>query len=487
MNVASVAQIRVLEQRAVSAGIPEYELMLRAGRLAAKIIEQRFPQRKRTVVLCGSGNNGGDGLVTAAHLSGTVIVYALKPLENLSGAAGCAAADLPANVAVFQRETLDESCFEPGDLIVDALLGIGFSGALRENVKSYITAANASGCRCAALDLPSGVDGDTGVVQDIAVNADLTITFGAVKSGLLLADGPKYCGVLETADIQLERIPDAVEAVTFHEAMKMFPRFFSDVHKNQKGELLIVSGSETFSGAAALTARAAVRTGTGIVRLICHSARKSIPDAVIFRELPGNDGVLDSGVFDICRDWVDRSDAVICGPGLGTAPVKVVADALAFEGKVLLDADALNIVSRNPGIWKKRADILITPHWGEAVRLADAFGIRFSGREQLACCLADELSCCVLLKGKNTVVAVPQGKYRYVLPGSSSLATAGSGDVLSGIIGALLAMGSSPADAAVAGAALHGKAGECAGYGMIADDLDHLLYEVFQKYKNGLL
>ena len=274
MKIAPVPQIRDAEQRAVASGVPEYDLMLHAGRGAARIIREFFPVRRRTVILCGGGNNGGDALVVAASLPGEVIVFSTGELSALRGAAGCAAKDLPENIPVRVCSTLSENDFSPGDLIVDGLLGIGYRGQkLRENAASFIDAANRSGCPIAALDLPSGLDADTGEVPDRAIQADLTITFGAVKNGLLRNRGPELCGILRCVDIGLTFPESLPQAVTFEEALSRFPRWKSDIHKNRRGELLICAGSADYSGAAALTASAALRTGAGIVRLMTVKAR----------------------------------------------------------------------------------------------------------------------------------------------------------------------------------------------------------------------
>ena len=189
--------------------------------------------------------------------------------------------------------------FAPGDLIVDGLLGIGFTGGvLRQPVASWIRAVNDSGLPVVSLDVPSGLDCDSGFAADAAVCADLTVTFGAVKKGFLCNDGCRLCGVLRAVDIGLREIPGDVRAVTFEEAVRLLPRFASDVHKNRRGELMIAAGSREYCGAASLAASAAVRTGAGIVRLAAVKAGRHLPDSVIVREFPDNEnGVLPCDVW----------------------------------------------------------------------------------------------------------------------------------------------------------------------------------------------
>ena len=480
MNICGVDDIRSAEAKARGGDADGYGLMLRAGRAAAEIIREFFPRVRRTVVLCGGGNNGGDALVVASSLPGKVVVYASRPLAELRGAAKRAAKDLPDDVDVCVCEDLSSDAFRPGDLIVDGLLGIGFSGgALREPVSSFIRAANGSGCRIVSLDVPSGLDSDTGCAAEPTARADLTVTFGAVKKGLLCGDGPALCGVLRAVDIGLGRVSQDDRAVTFGEAVKLLPRLSSEVHKNSRGALLVAAGSREFAGAAALTACAALRCGAGIVRLAAVRA-ENLPHAVIVREFPSESGVLSPSVWREIAPWLRASDALAAGPGWGNAEPGLLSGVFDFSGPVVLDADALNLVSRNPQLWRGRGDMVITPHPGEAARLARAFGVSAGSRSELARALAEKMGVVVLLKGKFTVIASHDGREKIVLSGSPALATAGSGDVLTGIIGALLAAKLAPFDAAVLGASLHGRAGELAGRGAIADDLPLILRDILR-------
>jgi len=480
VNICGVEEIRSAEAEAFAGDPDGYGLMLRAGRAAAEIIRGFFPRVRRTVFLCGGGNNGGDALAAASSLPGKVVVYAVKPLAELRGAAARAAKDLPENVEVCVCEGPFPGMFRFGDLIVDGLLGIGFSGGvLREPVSSIIRAVNASGCPVVSLDVPSGLDSDNGRAAEPTVRAELTVTFGAVKRGLLCGDGPALCGVLRAVDIGLGQVSQDDRAVTFEEAVKLLPRPAADVHKNTRGSLLVASGSREFAGAAALTACAALRCGAGIVRLAAVRAA-GLPHAVIVREFPSEKGVLPPTLWREISPWVRSSGALAAGPGWGDAEPGLLAGVFDFPGPVVLDADGLNLAARHPQLWRSRKDLVITPHPGEAARLARAFGVSACGRSGLARVLAEKTGAVVLLKGKFTVVSSPDGREKIVLSGSPALATAGSGDVLTGIIGALLAAKLAPFEAAVLGASLHGRAGELAGRGAIADDLPLILRDILR-------
>ena len=484
MNIASVALVRDAEQRVIASGTDGYRLMCRAGIAAARIIEELFPRRKRTVFVCGGGNNGGDALVAAAHLGGEVVVYSTSKADDFRNESACAIRDLPGHIPFIVFEEFPDGVFQNGDVIVDGLLGIGFHGEkLRAPAFSAIEKINASGLPAISLDVPSGIDSDTGIVRDIAVRADVTITFGAVKQGLLCGEGPALCGILRAVDIGLGEVSSDDRALTFEEACRLLPVFPADVHKNRRGELLIVAGSSDYSGAAALTSSAALRCGTGIVRLATVDARKNLPYALIVREYPAVDGVLPPDLWQKIGDFGKSSSALAAGPGWGNADPALLAGALDFAGNIVLDADALNNLARNPHLWKSGKNIVITPHPGEARRLAAAFGIEETERSALARSLALKLGATVLLKGKNTVVVSPDGEEKIILSGSPALAVAGSGDVLTGIIGAFLAMGLSPFEAACLGASLHGRIGEMAGAGSIADDFVLTLKDLLKELK----
>ncbi len=487
MRTVSVAVMRSMEAEAIRSGSDGYMLMRRAGEGAARRISSRFGTCSRAVVLAGGGNNGGDALVVAALLKLPVVVYGCRARNAFAGEAAQAAADLPQTVPFLEKEHFSPEDFLPGDVIIDGLLGIGYDGRpLREPYRSAIAAVNASGCPVAALDLPSGLLADSGAVSpDGAVQAAMTITFGAVKHGLVKGEGPRRCGELAVEPIGLTipsgPDPDSVELYTELDAAKVCLPLAFDTYKNRRGSLLIVAGGRSYSGAAGLASMAALRAGAGMVRLATAAPRSGLPMALILRELPATEeGGLPPDTFARLNEECASSDALVAGPGWGHVSGELLTDALAFPGPVLLDADALNRAAAEPERWVKRSGVVITPHPGEAARLAAAFGLPEKlSREALAQELALCLNAVTVLKGPGTIVAASDGRWSRNGSGGPALATAGSGDVLSGTIGALLASGMEPYAAAQLGVFLHGAAGQGWTSGLIADDLPVRIGAVF--------
>lgn len=484
MLTAPVALIRRMENQAVISGIAEYDLMLRAGIRAADYIREFFPYARRFVILCGGGNNGGDALVAARYLlPHKVVIFSTKDKVSFTGCAANAVRDLPETIPFFVRSTLSDADFFPGDVIVDGLLGIGFSGGgLKANVQNFISAVNRSNLPVVALDLPSGIDADSGNAADNgAVKADVTLTFGRPKSGLFQSDGSLLRGAVRLLDIGLSGdSPDGIAVYTNVEAVAAVPRFAVDCHKNSRGRILIWGSSPEYPGAAALSAVAALKAGAGIVRCVSEADLSNrLCNAVIFEKLiPGN----------YPDKFMKSSDVLVCGCGWGScANVESLHRALEFPGKVVLDADALNIAAGEPSSWICRENLIITPHPGEAARLMQAFGIPSSGNRQSdALNLAKRLNATVVLKGHDSVVAFPGGKPLLVAAGSPMLATAGSGDVLAGVIGALAGK-METVEAAALGAYIHGVAGENLRSIPIADELPQLISEVIIKLQRNQL
>ena len=491
MKIISIAAMRELEAQAMAAGISGFRLMDSAGRAAAAEIAAMFRQHpgvNRIAIVTGKGNNAGDGLVVAAALPPDipVTIHAAAPLHSLRGDAAAHAARVPRRIPVLESDTPPE--FPPDTLIVDALLGTGFTGNPREPLAGFIRAVNASGCPVVALDLPSGLDGDSGRAGREAVHADLTITFGLPKSGLFRNDGPRLCGSLRLGEIGLPRellakVPGDGEAFFAADARAFLPRLPYDSHKNTRGRLLLAAGSAAYPGAATLSARAALHGGAGFVRLATPVPPEGpLPAALVRHRLTaapdGGFGVAAAAELD---DLLTVSDAVAAGPGWsrGTERQLFLERLLSSQLPLVLDADALNTLAEQPR--RCRADIVLTPHPGEAARLFAAFATEYpADRRTAAIRLAELTGAVVLLKGPQSVVAAPDGRASYNTAGSPALATAGSGDVLTGLTGALLAGGLSAYDAARLAALLHALAGEVwPRRGFCADDLPDRLPEAF--------
>ncbi len=496
MKVISVNMMRRLEAEAIACGTSGYELMCRAGEGAAALIREFAGKAfRRVVFLVGRGNNGGDALVAATHLGLPCVIYAVSPLTELRGEARLAARDLPDSIPVEIRERLTQTDFLPGDLIVDGLLGTGFSGGLREQFRNFIECAVASRLPIIALDLPSGIDGDSGeAVSGIAIEAVLTITFGFPKAGLFRRDARRCCGALRLVGLGLPEPEEAAfEAVFAADLLRDWPRTAWDAHKNLRGRVLVAAGSRSYPGAAELAARAALRAGAGMVRLASPALRSErLAAALIARGVSASpSGSFHAGSAGELADFLKASSAVVAGSGWGQSEeaLPFLETLFEFPGSLLLDADALNLAARHPDVWRVRERLVITPHPGEAGRLAAGFGVACSeDRVKFARALAARLGAVTVLKGAHTVIAAPDGVFSINSSGSPALATAGSGDVLAGILGALLArMPEEPFKAAQLAVFLHGLAGETGGEGVIADDLPELLPGLIRRTLRGIL
>ena len=422
------------------ARLPAGALMQRAATGLAVACAQRLTRvyAAPVTLLVGSGDNGADALWAGSMLQRRgAVVRAVLTGEPRAGA-----------LAAFRAaggRVVDE--VGPG-LVVDGLVGIGGRGALRERAAAL--AAQVRDRDVVAVDLPSGVDADTGEIAGAAVRAGLTVTFGTLKPGLLLARG--HVGELKLVDIGLDLPPAPVEVLEDADVAALLPRPQRGDDKYTRGVVGIAAGSQTYTGAAVLSVGAAVRAGAGMVRFAgaphaAEQVRSHWPEAVV-SELEGTD-VVTAG----------RVQAWVVGPGLGTdaRAVATVEAVLAQDVPVLLDADALTIAAQHPDWLSRRAQpTLLTPHDREAGRFGRDVT---SDRIGSARVLATELGVTVLLKGDATVVVGPSGPARVNATGTAALATAGTGDVLAGAAGALLARGLDPLDAGSVAAHLHGIAG----------------------------
>ena len=472
-----VAAIRAAE-RALMDLLPEGTLMRRAAAGLASVCGSLLARHPgcvygaRVVVLAGSGDNGGDALYAGALLvrrGAAVTAITAGPKAHAGGTAELRAAggrvteDLARAGDVMAR----------ADLIIDGLLGIGGRGGLREPFAGLAAAADQARrtgpATVVAVDLPSGIDADTGAVDGPAVQADVTVTFGVIKPGLLIDPGAWHAGTVELIDIGLGPHlagKPATLAPQRDDIGALLPRPGPESDKYRRGVIGVLAGSDRFTGAAVLATGGAVRGGAGMVRVVTST----VPAAVVRQAWP--EAVLtvhpDRGDWDLPGS-VGRVQAWVAGPGMGTDPDAVarLAAVLRTDLPVLVDADGLTILSQTPDLLPRKAPTLITPHAGELGRLlgADPAAIE-AGRLEHARRAAEQLGVTVLLKGSTTVVASPGDPTVLVNPtGTPWLATAGTGDVLSGLAGALLAQGLGPAWAGAAAAYLHGLAARLAAAG----------------------
>lgn len=437
-----VDQVRTAEEPLLKA-LPDGTLMQRAAtalaRRCAALLGSVYGAR--VVVVAGKGNNGGDAVLAGVQLARRgARVDIVRTTEDV--------------VADHVQSLLAHA-----DLVIDGMLGIGGSGGLREPAATIAQLIEASSALVVSVDVPSGVDASTGEVSGTAVRADVTVTFGALKTGLVVAPGADYAGTVEVADIGLSLPAADVTLLDATDVEALIPSPQGETDKYRRGVLGVVAGSDQYTGAAVLAVGGALATGVGMVRFAgpAHPAemvRQRWPEAVVTVVAAGDGAaVLDAG----------RVQAWVVGSGLGTGDdaAALVRSVLAADVPVLLDADAITIVAEHPDWLRARtAPTVLTPHAGEFARLTRAErGEVEAHRLTRVRAAARELGVTVLLKGSTTLVADPDGAVRVNTADTPYLATAGSGDVLSGVCGALLAGGLSALDAASGGAFLHGLAG----------------------------
>ncbi len=468
--------------------LPAGALMARAAAGLARRCAAVLPRvyGARVVLLVGAGNNGADALWAGAALARRGA--RVDALLAADADAGALAALRQAGGLVAGPGAGEAALVGAADLVVDGLVGIGGKGGLREPAARLAGLAAGGRGPVVAVDVPSGVDADTGAVAGAAVRADVTVTFGTLKPGLLVSPGAAQAGLVELVDIGLAPFlpPAQVAVLDADDVDALLPAPHRESSKYTRGVVGIVAGSAVYPGAAVLATGGALRAGAGMVRLVsvAHPAglvRGRWPEAVVTEVPAGSGGSLADPAAVL---GAGRVQAWVVGPGIGTDDdaAAVVEAVLGTDVPVLVDADALTVLSRQPDWLRRRAaPTLLTPHAGEFARLtgadADATGQDRIGAARAA---AADLGVTLLLKGTTTVVADPDGSVRVNPTGSSWLATAGSGDVLSGGCGALLAGGLRVLDAGSVGAFLHGLAGRLASTGngattgqapVLADDL----------------
>lgn len=470
---------RRAEERAVSdLGISLADLMQRAGSALSEQIERRIPFGQIAVV-CGAGSNGGDGWVAARALARSgreVRVFTALEPDNIAGIAGDAARAAVSEGTPFEMVdgALEVSALNGYAAVIDAIFGIGFSGPVRQPYSTWIDAINASGATVFSADLPSGVETDTGNVDGHAVQADVTVTFSAPKIGVLLYPGAGFAGEVVVADIGVpwEYLGAAGDVEVWDPAdyAALLPHHAPNIHKNSRGRVLIVAGSGAFPGAAVLAAMGAQRAGAGYVTLavpesIAQIAQMKLTSAVVLG-LPENPSrTLASKVAEEIIDTAREYDAVVVGPGITLAhgAILVVRKLVSeLAAPLVLDADGLNaMVDAVPALRGRTAPTVITPHPGELARLLDTTPAEVQAdRLSYGTSLTGPRFACVL-KGAHTIVS-GRGRHVVNLAGGTELATAGTGDVLAGMVGALLAQGLEPFEAGALAAHLHGRAGEFA-------------------------
>jgi len=497
-------QVRELDKRAIAglpdvgeASIPGIQLMKRAGKSVFDTVLECWPHPEQITVYCGSGNNGGDGYIVAAlaklrQIPVTVIQVgdhrALKGDAKLAHDFACAQ-----SVEMIAFDKTSTSVPEHG-VIVDALLGIGLHGEVRVPFNQAIEQINHSELPVIAVDVPSGLNSDTGHVHNICVKADLTVSFIGLKRGLFTALGPEHSGEIFFDDLEVapeiyETLHDEVKKLDLDELLDLLPARSRHAHKGDFGHVLIIGGDHGYGGAVVMAAESAARCGAGLVSVATHA--EHIP--VLLARRPE---VMAHAVenYHALLPLLQKATVIVIGPGLGMTPwseqllyhaVHYVIQEQAKENKIplIMDADALNMLAEGRVVTKLPAQVILTPHPGEASRLLQTHTQtiqqdRFTAIKQLQ----EKYRATIVLKGVGTLVASGQ-KISLCSYGNPGMATGGMGDVLSGVLGALLAQHLSPQDAAELAVCLHGAAAdqlvETGGErGLLATDLIPVIHQL---------
>jgi ADP-dependent NAD(P)H-hydrate dehydratase / NAD(P)H-hydrate epimerase len=483
VSLYSAPQVRAMDAYAIEElGVPGYTLMKRAGEAALRLMRQRWPMAHRIVIVCGGGNNGGDGYVLArfAQAAGlTVTAVAATPVESLKGDALLAYTDFAASggrALPFSRELLDE-----GEVLVDALFGTGLNKPVRDEALQIIDGINESGRAVFALDVPSGLSADTGIRLGDAVYADCTVTFVGLKAGLFIGDGPEHTGTVYFDDLEVAA-PDRpefapiLERITETEIMRALPHRERAAHKGDFGRVLIIGSGPSMPGATRLAGEACLRVGAGLVTVAVA---------------PENIAAIASGRPElIClpvesaaaiSEALDRADVVAVGPGLGRSEwARSLLDAaLSCDKPLVVDADALNLIAEmaaKSGVPRPRKSWILTPHPGEAGRLL-GIGSDDIQRDRLGTLdkLVQKYGGIVVLKGAGTLVGSRGRTTGLCERGNPGMASAGMGDVLTGAIAGVLAQCGDPWLATRAAVLIHAMAGDAVARtgerGLLASDV----------------
>ena len=506
MFILTADQMKTADGYAIhTLGIPGATLMGRAAQGIAETIAEMTPNARRAVLVCGSGNNGGDGLALAGILArgGVSVTVVLSSARALSEDAAYYFNRLPEQVRTLRFTDDSAACLREiagADIAVDALYGTGFRGSLTGAAAELAAAMNASAASVCSVDIPSGCNCDTGAAEGVAVQADYTVTFSNKKPCHFLYPAAGLCGKIVVKDIGiptkavLAANPYICET-TDQDIAALLRSRPQNSHKGTFGRLGLVCGSDDMPGAAALAVSAALRSGVGLAELA------SVPSVVqrvsgrfsepVYLTLAQAGGRISAEALDALRGLCGRAQALVVGCGLGggdTVGRTVMALTEAAQCPILIDADGITALNGNIHVIKNRlVETVLTPHPREMARLC---GLTVEQVQQdrlgVARTLAKEAGAVVVLKGANTVIALPDGRIRINPAANSGLAKGGSGDVLSGLIGSLLAQGYPAEEAAVIGVYIHGRAGllaaaELTEYAMQPSDLVSYFSKVFKR------
>jgi NAD(P)H-hydrate epimerase len=479
----STAQVRALDAHAIQGlGIFGYTLMKRAGEAALRYLRTRWPMAHRIIIVCGGGNNGGDGYVLArfAHAAGlTVAVLAAIPPDQLRGDARQAYDDFKSSGG--QVNPVAPGSFGEGDVVVDALLGTGLHGPVREDLARVIREINSAGRPVFALDVPSGLDSDTGVPLGDTVRADCTVTFVGLKTGLFIGDGPEFAGTVFFDDLEITPPSSAefkpgLERIIDSEIQRALPRRPRASHKGNFGRVLIVGSGSGMPGAVRLSGEACLRVGAGLVTVAV--APENVPAISAGRpELI----CLQLTSANLLAEAIDKAEVIAIGPGLGRTQWarEALQAVLVTDKPLVVDADALNLIAEAGA--EPRENWIMTPHPGEAGRLLDMSTEQIQANRLAALDrLVKRYGGTVVLKGAGTLVGTKGKTPALCERGNPGMASAGTGDVLTGAVAGILAQCRDNWLAARVGVLVHAMAGDAAARtgerGLLATDVARELH-----------
>jgi len=498
MKIISSDTMREIDRKTITGGFVSGRLLMRrAGEGAAEEIikfaaglHRNF--NRRFVIMCGKGNNGGDGFVIARALferGFEVALFSVCPTDNFIGDSHFHASLLPKQLSVDLLTS--DFRFQEGEIIIDCLLGTGLKSELREPYLSLVHKINNSNLPVVSVDIASGLNGNCGAVLGAAVKADLTITIGLPKTGLFEQEGPRYTGRLRCIDIGFpQHVIDEFEwqyrLVLESEIKKNFKRREHDSHKYECGNVLVVGGSRNYNGAPMLAAAAAARCGAGMVSVI-SPGKTLVNGAHSLIRIPfaeSKEGNFTPQAAEEIERHLEKPGVVVVGPGMTGADeeLPLLRKIFSSSKKLVVDAGALTHLIQNPELLRRQAPVVLTPHTGELARLCQGLGFGntlWEGARELA----KTYTCTVLIKGQFSRIISPCGAESVNSSGSVALATAGSGDVLAGMVGAFASEFSCFRTAVETAVFVHGFVGECSSKGtrgLIADDLVEELPRVLQ-------
>lgn len=515
MIILNNAQTKKLEDFAVaSGGFDHTRLMENAGASVCRIINEIIGSVNKSVaVVCGIGNNGGDGFVVAKRLLeggakvrvllaiGTPTTEDAKKFLGESEAAGIKTLSYAEEGDRQEfNKTIDNS-----DIIVDAIFGVGFHGKVSDELSEVIEMINSSRGTVVSVDVPSGVDSDSGEVSGACVQADHTVTFSTRKPGHVIYPAVDYCGEVHVASIGIpehviQEQEHHISTIDYEDVRRCFPRRSNNTHKGTFGKLLCICGSMGMAGSATFAGKAAVLSGVGMVEMavpaeIYPIVAANLVDPVYHLLKSNEQGTVSADCIPLILEKLKSASAVMigCGMGKGKDVTEVVETVIRnSDAPIIIDADGLNAIKDDLGVLRDaKAPIVMTPHPGEMARLVGKTNVEVqSQRLEVASSFAMTFGVYMVLKGANTVCATPDGRIAINLTGNPGMSKSGSGDVLAGLLGSLLAQGMSPEQAATCAVHIHGMAGDIAAekysqHSMAANDIIIEFCDIFNDIENN--